>query len=335
MARPRHRQPWAKPRYGRFNLTHGRTPPARKAAYTTGPPRNRKAYVPGPGTNTAQAPGCLPPRPPKATIDHITAWQHHGPTIETNLCVVCRRHHRAKHNGFRLYPHRHRPHLDQPPRPHLPRHLRQRTQPNPTTTSSKNLINDGEETETASLIPVHQHCRYQDSPPKHCPQETAPSRAAELGMARPPLGSVGSFGASGGADGEPGFGHCGRRGGSVRSRTGCWCWSASRNTDNRRDRRDDGSQGSRVAHPRRRGKFSGHPWRQRSWFGPARFTLYADTRQRTPAGLERRRAGRAGRTGGRRPGRGAAAAGWRGSKRAGSRTRMLGRKASTSGPAAR
>ena len=71
-----------------------------RGGFTTGPPRSR-AYVQA-RDGHCQAPGCRRP-PHQCDIDHITAREHHGPTIEDNLCVVCRRHHRAKHGGFRLY----------------------------------------------------------------------------------------------------------------------------------------------------------------------------------------------------------------------------------------
>lgn len=48
-----------------------------------------------------QAPGCERPAR-QCDIDHIVAWDEHGPTIEDNLCTVCKRHHTAKHNGFQL-----------------------------------------------------------------------------------------------------------------------------------------------------------------------------------------------------------------------------------------
>jgi hypothetical protein len=47
-------------------------------------------------------PGCR--RPAKqCDIDHINPWENNGITHEDNMCVLCRRHHRAKHNGFTLY----------------------------------------------------------------------------------------------------------------------------------------------------------------------------------------------------------------------------------------
>jgi hypothetical protein len=39
----------------------------------------------------------------QSDIDHVTAWEENGITHEDNLCVICRRHHRAKHGGFSLY----------------------------------------------------------------------------------------------------------------------------------------------------------------------------------------------------------------------------------------
>jgi hypothetical protein len=49
-----------------------------------------------------RAPGCLRPAR-QCDIDHVTAWDERGITHEDNLCVLCRRHHRAKHGGFSLY----------------------------------------------------------------------------------------------------------------------------------------------------------------------------------------------------------------------------------------
>src|SRR3984893_784256 len=49
-----------------------------------------------------QAPGCRRPAR-QSDIDHITAWEDRGVTHADHLCVVCRRHHGAKHGGFQLY----------------------------------------------------------------------------------------------------------------------------------------------------------------------------------------------------------------------------------------
>ena len=84
----------------RFQLTHdGRLVHEGRLHYR--PTDDQRAYVRARDKH-CQAPGCLRP-PQQSDIDHITAWEHHGPTIEDNMCVLCRRHHRAKHNGFRLY----------------------------------------------------------------------------------------------------------------------------------------------------------------------------------------------------------------------------------------
>ncbi|MGE5830382.1 MAG: DUF222 domain-containing protein, partial [Micromonosporaceae bacterium] len=51
---------------------------------------------------TCRAPGCRR-RARRCDIDHIHDYAHGGHTIVSNLCCLCRRHHRAKHAGrFRI-----------------------------------------------------------------------------------------------------------------------------------------------------------------------------------------------------------------------------------------
>jgi hypothetical protein len=84
----------------RFSLTHnGRLLHEGRLHYR--PTAEQKAYVRARDKH-CQAPGCRRPAH-QCDIDHVTAWRDHGPTIEDNMCILCRRHHRAKHGGFRLY----------------------------------------------------------------------------------------------------------------------------------------------------------------------------------------------------------------------------------------
>jgi Domain of unknown function (DUF222)/HNH endonuclease len=51
---------------------------------------------------TCRAPGCRRPAA-RCDLDHIRDWAHDGPTTVDNLILLCRRHHRAKHQGgYRL-----------------------------------------------------------------------------------------------------------------------------------------------------------------------------------------------------------------------------------------
>jgi hypothetical protein len=65
------------------------------------PTAAQKAYVTA-RDQRCQAPGCRRPAI-QCDIDHIVAWDDHGITHEDNLCVLCKRHHVAKHNGFQLH----------------------------------------------------------------------------------------------------------------------------------------------------------------------------------------------------------------------------------------
>lgn len=47
---------------------------------------------------TCRAPGCRVPAH-RADLDHTLAWELGGPTVPGNLGVLCRHHHRAKHEG--------------------------------------------------------------------------------------------------------------------------------------------------------------------------------------------------------------------------------------------
>jgi hypothetical protein len=47
---------------------------------------------------TCRAPGCRRPAI-RCDIDHLKDWAHLGPTVVSNLCCLCRLHHRAKHVG--------------------------------------------------------------------------------------------------------------------------------------------------------------------------------------------------------------------------------------------
>jgi Domain of unknown function (DUF222)/HNH endonuclease len=47
---------------------------------------------------TCQAPGCRQPAA-RCDLDHIHPFAQGGPTTPENLCCLCRRHHRAKHEG--------------------------------------------------------------------------------------------------------------------------------------------------------------------------------------------------------------------------------------------
>jgi hypothetical protein len=51
---------------------------------------------------TCRAPGCNRPAY-RCEIDHVRDWAKHGPTLVQNLCLLCKRHHRAKHvGGFKI-----------------------------------------------------------------------------------------------------------------------------------------------------------------------------------------------------------------------------------------
>src|SRR5439155_20217932 len=76
-------------------LHHGitrRRPTAEQAAYIRA--RDR----------TCRAPGCRQPAH-HADIDHTRDWAHGGPTTISNMAVLCRRHHRMKHQGGWLLHH--------------------------------------------------------------------------------------------------------------------------------------------------------------------------------------------------------------------------------------
>jgi hypothetical protein len=84
----------------RFQVTHdGRLVHEGRLHYR--PTADQKAYVRA-RDQRCQAPGCRRPAH-QADIDHIRRWHDQGATIEDNLTVLCRRHHRAKDGGgFRL-----------------------------------------------------------------------------------------------------------------------------------------------------------------------------------------------------------------------------------------
>src|SRR5258705_5766838 len=84
----------------RFSLTHnGRLLHEGRLHYR--PTAEQKAYVQARDKH-CQAPGCRRPSH-QCDIDHVTAWQDHGTTIEDNLCNVCRRHHQPTHGACRVH----------------------------------------------------------------------------------------------------------------------------------------------------------------------------------------------------------------------------------------
>ncbi len=84
----------------RFRLTHhGRLLHEGRLHYKPTPAQ--AAFVRARDT-TCQAPGCRQPAH-RCDIDHIRPWHQGGPTTESNLIVLCRRHHRAKHHTHRLH----------------------------------------------------------------------------------------------------------------------------------------------------------------------------------------------------------------------------------------
>jgi len=84
----------------RFVLTHdGRAVHEGRLHYR--PTADQVAYVRARDRH-CQAPNCRRSAE-QCDIDHITAWEHNGVTIEDQLCLLCRRHHRIKDQGFSLY----------------------------------------------------------------------------------------------------------------------------------------------------------------------------------------------------------------------------------------
>jgi hypothetical protein len=84
----------------RFTITdHGKVIHEGRLHYR--PTAEQKSFVQA-RDRYCRFPGCR--RPAKqCDIDHINPWENNGITHEDNMCVLCRRHHRAKHNGFTLY----------------------------------------------------------------------------------------------------------------------------------------------------------------------------------------------------------------------------------------
>jgi hypothetical protein len=71
--------------------------PEDPAAPGYSPTAPQKAFVQA-RDRTCRAPGCTRPAQ-RCDIDHIVDWAQSHTTTITNLCVLCRRHHRAKHVG--------------------------------------------------------------------------------------------------------------------------------------------------------------------------------------------------------------------------------------------
>ena len=84
----------------RFTLTHdGRVVHEGRLHYR--PTADQVAYVRA-RDRRCQAPNCRRAAD-QCDIDHVTGWEHGGVTNEDQLCLLCRRHHRIKDQGFSLY----------------------------------------------------------------------------------------------------------------------------------------------------------------------------------------------------------------------------------------
>jgi hypothetical protein len=75
----------------------GAAGPGDPAAPGYTPTAAQKAFVHA-RDRTCRAPGCTRPAQ-RCDVDHIIDWAHSHTTTIANMCVLCRRHHRAKHVG--------------------------------------------------------------------------------------------------------------------------------------------------------------------------------------------------------------------------------------------